>query len=61
MKYYRFVRCFFSFVGSQNDYLYPFEGQINADSLPFQKPHLYKTRIGISTAWNLAKCIHLKK
>lgn len=59
MKYYRFIRCFFRFFGSQNDYLYPFKGQVNGDVLPFKKPHWYKTRIGFRTAWDIAKCIHL--
>lgn len=58
-KYYRFIRCFFIFFGSQNDYLFPFEGQINPDSCPYPKPHWYKTRIGFQTAWNIAKSIHL--
>ncbi len=59
MKYYRFIRCFFKFFGSQNDYLYPFEGQVNGDSMPFKIPHWYKTRFGFNTAWSIAKCIHL--
>jgi hypothetical protein len=58
IKYYRFIKCFFSFLGTQNDYLYPFDGCVHPDSYPFQKPHLWKTRIGFSTAWSIAK-IHL--
>lgn len=55
MKYYRFIKTFFSFLGSQNDYLYPFEGQINSGGCPYSKPHWYKTRIGLGTAWGIAK------
>ena len=58
-KYLRFIGCFFRFLGTQNDYLYPFEGQVNDDSCPYKKAHLWKTRIGFSTAWNIAKSIHL--
>ena len=58
-KYFRAIKCFFKFLGMQNDYLYPFEGQINSDSCPFKKAHWYKTRIGFSTAWDIAKSIHL--
>ena len=59
MKYFQFIRCFFKFLGTQNDYLYPFEGQVNADSCPYQKAHLWKTRIGFGTAWLIAKTIWL--
>jgi len=55
MKYIHFIRCYFSFLGMQNDYLYPFEGQINPESCPFKKPHLWKTRIGFKTAFEISK------
>lgn len=58
MKYFRFIKSFFTFLGMQNDYLYPFEGQIFPDSCPFKKPHWWKTRVGLSTAWGIAKSIH---
>ena len=61
MKYLKAIRCFFRFFGHQNDYLYPFEGQINGDSCPYKKPHLWKTRFGITTSWDIAKSIHLNK
>ena len=59
MKYYRFICGFFRYFGRQNDYLYPFDGQVNPESCPFKKPHLWKTRIGFNTAWSLAKLKHL--
>lgn len=59
MKYiYNFLSTFFRFLGTQNDYLYPFEGQINGESCPYKKAHWYKTRIGFNTAWRIAKSIH---
>lgn len=59
MKYIKFIQSFFRFLGTQNDYLFPFEGQINAESCPFQKPHWWKTRIGFSTAYRIAKSVWL--
>lgn len=59
MKYYfRFWKTFFNFLGSQNDYLFPFEGQINPESCPYPKAHWYKTRIGFKTAYNIAKAVN---
>lgn len=60
-KYFNFIRCFLKFLGRQNDYLYPFEGQVNAEALPFKKAHWWKTRIGVGTAMDLAKSIWLHK
>ena len=54
-----FWTMFFKFAGRQNDYLYPSLGQ-NPEHYPFSKPHLWKTRIGIKTAWELAKIINNK-
>ena len=59
IKYFQFIRCFFRFLGSQNDYLFPFEGQHEPHGCPYNKPHWYKTRIGFDTAFNLAKTIWL--
>ncbi len=60
MKLFRILRTFFRFFGTQNDYLYPFDGQINADSCPYKKAHWYKTRIGLRTAWDIAESVHGK-
>lgn len=62
MKTLRFIRIFFKFLGMQNDYLYPNGYQKEMcteyqDSFPFQKPHLWKTRFGFKTAWDLAKIL----
>ena len=59
MKYIRFIRTFFNFFGTQNDFLYPFDGQINDECCQFKKSHWYKTRIGFTTAWKVAKTINL--
>lgn len=48
------LNSFFTFFLKQNDYLFPSNGE-NAESYPFKKPHLWKTRIGFRTAWNLSK------
>lgn len=58
-KYTSFIKSFFTFLGMQNDYLYPFEGQIHPDSCPYPKAHWWKTRMGIKTAYKLAKNIWL--
>ena len=52
-----FWTTFFKFLGSQNDYLYPHKGTENYPH-PFDKPHLWKTRLGFKTAWDLAKIIN---
>lgn len=57
MKCIIFFKLFFKYLGMQNDYLYPFEGQINVDVCPFKKSHWYKTRVGFNTAWLLAKLV----
>ncbi len=51
------LHSFFTFFLKQNDYLYPFEGcdPEYAESYPFKKPHLWKTRFGFKTAWELSK------
>lgn len=47
---YTFIHTFFDFFGMQNDYMYKGFG-------PFKKPHLWKTRFGFKTSYNLAKYI----
>lgn len=44
------LRIFFEHLGQQNGYGFTGIGA------PYPKPHLWKTRFGFSTAWNLA-CI----
>lgn len=48
------LHSFFTFFLKQNDYLFPPKGE-DADGYPFKKPHLWKTRIGFKTAWDLSK------
>jgi hypothetical protein len=57
MRVLRFIKTFLSWLGSQNDYLYPFEGQINNEMCSFKKSHWWKTRIGFRTAWDMARTI----
>lgn len=45
---------FFTWFLKQNDYLYPSKGE-SAEGYPFKKPHLWKTRFGFKTAWQLSK------
>ncbi len=52
------ILTFFEFFGSQNDYLFPWDGCLFPEHFPFQKPHLWKTRLGIKTSWDLARAIH---
>jgi len=47
-----FIRTFLYFLGAQNGSLFPMK-KIN-DNRPFKKPHLWKTRYGFKSAWNLA-------
>ncbi len=51
------LNSFFTFFLKQNDYLYPHEGceEEYKTGYPFQKAHLWKTRIGFKTAWELSK------
>ena len=51
---YLFIKIFFSHFGKQNYYAWDAEG--NDKDMP-TKPHLWKTRIGFSTACGLAKII----
>ena len=51
-----FVGVFFDFFGRQNDYLYP-ASQDQIGYTPFEKPHLWKTRFGFKTSYNLANYI----
>lgn len=60
MIYIKLIKTFFFYLGMQNDYLFPFEGQEFNNSCQFKKPHWYKTRIGFRTAWGLAKVIVLR-
>jgi hypothetical protein len=53
---YTFISIFFDFFGSQNDYLYPTTNDLIGYT-PFKKPHLWKTRFGFKTSYNLAKYI----
>lgn len=53
----RFIKILFSWLGSQNDYLYPFKGQINLEGCPYPRPHWWKTRVGFRTAWGMAKLV----
>ena len=48
---------FLYWLGQQNDYLYPPKGE-EQGVYPFRKPHLWKTRFGFGTAWDLAKIIN---
>lgn len=48
------LHSFFTFFLKQNDYLYPPKGE-SEEGYPFKKPHLWKTRIGFKTAWDLSK------
>jgi len=52
--YIRFIKAFFDFFGRQNDYLYPNE-QTKDLWHPFQKKHLWKTRFGFITSFEIAK------
>lgn len=52
------VITFFQFLGSQNDYLYPPKNCEHPEQYPFSKKHLWKTRIGFKTAYDLANIIH---
>lgn len=56
MKYIYFFITFIKFLGMQNDYLFPKANDNNW--YPFSKPHLWKTRIGFSTAWAISKAVH---
>lgn len=48
------LHSFFTFFLKQNDYLYPPKGE-SGEGYPFKKPHLWKTRIGFKTAWQLSR------
>lgn len=51
------LHSFFTFFMKQNDYLYPHKGcePEYAEGYPFKKAHLWKTRFGFKTAWELSK------
>lgn len=55
--YFPRLNSFFTFFLKQNDYLYPHDGCPDdmKDGYPFQKAHLWKTRFGFKTAWQLSK------
>jgi len=57
MKHIKRIMEFLSFFGTQNDYLFPNSHTKNLWH-PFKKPHLWKTRFGFKTSWELAKIIH---
>ncbi len=60
MKIIRFIKIFFDFFGTQNDYLYPLSEEHGKDHWhPFDKSHLWKTRFGFNTSWAIAKiCVY---
>lgn len=49
-----FLYYFLKWFGAQNHYAFDRSGSI--EELP-KKPHFWKTRFGVSTAFNLAKII----
>lgn len=51
------LNSFFTFFMKQNDYLFPPKDcePEYAEGYPFKKPHLWKTRIGFKTAYELSK------
>ena len=57
MRVIKFIQTFFTFFGHQNDYCYPNEATKDC-WYPFNKPHLWKTRFGFKTAWDIAKIAH---
>lgn len=54
------LSTFFSFLGTQNDYLFPGPGRTGT-KYPFDKPHWWRTRIGFKTAWELTCIIYNKE
>lgn len=56
MKIFYFIYEFFYWLGIQNDYNYPSDENYKPWH-PYPKKHLWKTRIGFKTAWNIAKFV----